>query len=206
MLEVGAILILIVLVLALVLPTGPLQIDERWSEAMADLDAPSLPRIALWFNDLGRGLPRALTLVAIGAALLVRRRFVALAAFAVSEALTPLAVNLIKAVVDRPRPPAAAISASASSFPSGHAAYAAATGVSVVMLFGTSRRYRRLWVVLAVLFAAGMAWSRTYLQVHWLSDAIAGALLGAGIALVTFAVAQLAARGGAPRADALPHG
>ena len=36
-----------------------------------------------------------------------------------------------------------------------------------------------------------MAWSRTYLQVHWLLDVLAGSLLGAGVALVVFAALQL---------------
>ena len=36
-----------------------------------------------------------------------------------------------------------------------------------------------------------MGWSRTFLQVHWLSDVIAGALLGVGVALLVFAAAQL---------------
>jgi undecaprenyl-diphosphatase len=35
-----------------------------------------------------------------------------------------------------------------------------------------------------------MAWSRTYLQVHWLSDVVAGSALGIGVALVVFATAQ----------------
>jgi undecaprenyl-diphosphatase len=41
---------------------------------------------------------------------------------------------------------------------------------------------------------AGMAWSRTYLQVHWLTDAAAGAILGLGVALAVFAAAQRWAR------------
>jgi membrane-associated phospholipid phosphatase len=37
----------------------------------------------------------------------------------------------------------------------------------------------------------GVAWSRTYLQVHWVSDVVGGSLLGIGIALLSFAGAQL---------------
>jgi hypothetical protein len=35
-----------------------------------------------------------------------------------------------------------------------------------------------------------MAWSRTYLQVHWLTNVTAGALLGSGVSLLAFAIAQ----------------
>jgi undecaprenyl-diphosphatase len=48
---------------------------------------------------------------------------------------------------------------------------------------------------LAAAGIAGMAWSRTYLQVHWLSDVVAGAALGVGVALLGFGVAQLTRSG-----------
>jgi undecaprenyl-diphosphatase len=35
-----------------------------------------------------------------------------------------------------------------------------------------------------------MAWSRTYLQLHWLSDVVAGSLLGVGMALAVFGGTQ----------------
>jgi membrane-associated phospholipid phosphatase len=35
----------------------------------------------------------------------------------------------------------------------------------------------------AVIFTSVMALSRVYLRAHWLSDTVAGALLGAGLAL-----------------------
>jgi membrane-associated phospholipid phosphatase len=35
-----------------------------------------------------------------------------------------------------------------------------------------------------------MVWSRTYLQVHWLSDAVAGAALGVAVVLLSFGIAQ----------------
>jgi undecaprenyl-diphosphatase len=46
------------------------------------------------------------------------------------------------------------------------------------------------WWTLAALGIVGMAWSRTYLQVHWLSDVVAGSLLGIGIALLVLGGAQ----------------
>jgi undecaprenyl-diphosphatase len=183
-------LIGLVLLIGLVIPTGPLAIDRRWSEWMGDSSSAALHHLALVFNYLGRGLGRALTLIVIGLVLLWTRRWRALLAFAAAEALTPLLGNLFKHLVGRPRPPDAMLHANGSSFPSGHAAYAGATTVALVLLFSAPGR-RLLWWLLAALVTAGMVWSRTYLQVHWLSDAVCGALLGVGITFACFAAAQL---------------
>jgi undecaprenyl-diphosphatase len=177
--------------MALFLPAGPLAVDSRWLEAMKDAQTPFLVHVALVFNYLGRGLGRALTIVAIGIVLLVARRWVALAAYALTEALTPLISSTLKALVDRPRPPDGLVHPSGASFPSGHAAYAGATCVALVLLFSSPGPHRRLWWTLAALGIAGMAWSRTYLQVHWLSDVVGGSLLGIGVSLVSFAGVQL---------------
>ena len=157
---------------------------------MQDSQSPVLKDLALVFNALGRGLARGLSLVAIGIVLIVARRWLALVAFAVTEALTPLLSTMLKVLVDRPRPPGALIHPSGASFPSGHAAYAGATGVALVLLFTAPGPRRALWWLLAAFGIAGMAWSRTYLQVHWLSDVVAGALLGIAVALLVFAGAQ----------------
>jgi hypothetical protein len=73
---------------------------------------------------------------------------------------------------------------------SGHSTYAGATCVALVLLFTTPGTRRRWWWALASLGAVGMAWSRTYLQVHWLTNVTAGALLGSGVSLLAFAIAQ----------------
>jgi undecaprenyl-diphosphatase len=88
--------------------------------------------------------------------------------------------------------------AHSSSFPSGHAAYAGATAVALVLLFTRPGSSRLIWWLLAGLATAGMAWSRTYLQLHWLTDVLSGAALGIGVALVSFAVAQTHPAGSTP--------
>lgn len=186
----GIALVALVVLVGIAIPMRPLAIDLRWSEAMRDVQTGGLHDVALVFNYLGRGLGRALSLAAVGLALVATRRWRALLAFALAESLTPLANNLTKHLVDRPRPPGALLEATGSSFPSGHAAYAGATAVALVLLFTRpGRRARRVSVAPAVLVTAGMAWSRTYLQVHWLTDAASGAILGVGIALIVFAAA-----------------
>ena len=118
-------------------PDGPLGIDMRWSELMRDAEATWLTHLALVFNALGHGILRGLTIAGVGLVLLVAGRRAALLAFALAEALTPLLVNLTKLLVGRERPPGAMIEAHGSSYPSGHAAYAGATAVLLVLLFTT---------------------------------------------------------------------
>ena len=185
-------LLALVVLAAFLVPTGPLTLDSRWSELMRDIQTPFLKHLALVFDALGGGIWRGVTLAAIGLVLLVTRRWVALIAFALTEALTPLLVNVIKTLVDRPRPPGQMLTAHGSSFPSGHAAYASATAAALVLLFSKPGPRRALRYALAALATAGMVWSRTYLQVHWLSDALAGAVLGLAVTLAGFGTVQIA--------------
>jgi undecaprenyl-diphosphatase len=185
----GALLALVALG-AVLIPVGPLSIDSRWSELMQDIQQPWLKDVALVFNALGRGWSW-LTIAAIGLVLVLARRWLALVAFGVTEAVTPLLVALIKALVDRPRPADQIIHPHGSSFPSGHAAYASATTTALVLLFTKPGQKRWPYYTLAALVSAGMAWSRTYLQVHWLSDVIAGGILGLAVTLTTFATIQI---------------
>jgi undecaprenyl-diphosphatase len=187
-------MLLLVGLMTVLVPIEPLSAERRWAETMQDLQSAALKDIALVFNALGRGIGLALTLAAIALLLLMTRRWLALLAFAVTEALTPLISLLLKAFVDRPRPPDGLIHPVSASFPSGHTAYAGATCVALVLLFSAPGPGRRLWWTLAGLGIIGMAWSRTYLQVHWLTDVIAGALLGIGIAILTFAATQYLGR------------
>ena len=47
----------------------------------------------------------------------------------------------------------------------------------------TTGRRRLHWMIAAVLVAAAVALSRTYLSAPWLSDVLGGSLIGAGLTL-----------------------
>ncbi len=123
---------------------------------MHHLETPLLTDLALVFNWLGRGLGRAITLALVGVLLLRRLRRLALVAFAVAEGVTPLLSTLLKAMTDRSRPPDGLVHAAGASFPSGHAAYAGATCVALVLLFTTPGARRGWWWGLAA--SASSSW------------------------------------------------
>ncbi|MER7954622.1 phosphatase PAP2 family protein [Streptomyces sp. NPDC096030] len=120
----------------------------------------------------------------------------------------------LKAAVGRPRPgwPDPVDSAQYAAFPSGHAmTETVGCGLLLWVLALHWRDTWRGWSVLAVaalVSVLGVGWTRIYLGVHWLSDVVAGWLLGwcvAAVAIVTYrrygAVWQERAEGSSDRTD-----
>lgn len=125
-----------------------------------------------------------------------RRRPVA-AAYAVVTVVAGLKVApTIKAVVRRPRPDLLDPIAGAGgySFPSGHAVGVTVVALTLLVAILPELRagWRRLVVLVAVVAVAAMCLARLALGVHYLSDVVAGVLLGVGwVALTAAALAPL---------------
>ncbi|OLT18582.1 hypothetical protein BJF78_00060 [Pseudonocardia sp. CNS-139] len=100
--------------------------------------------------------------------------------------------NLLKVLLDRPRPPLLGqlVAAENESLPSGHATMAVAVVGSLVALAWAARgpAARVAMVTAAAAWAAAVGGSRVYLGVHWFSDVVAGWLVGAAWLAVCGAV------------------
>jgi undecaprenyl-diphosphatase len=128
----------------------------------------------VWVNWPLRGL--------IAVLLIARTRWLQLSAFVLSVVSSELAIGTMKDLYDRPRPPSGLIETSGAAFPSGHAIAATVTAFWFVIALVPPTPGRWRWGAWAVAFAFLMGLSRVYLNAHWLSDVVAGALLGAGLA------------------------
>ena len=111
-------------------------------------------------------------------------------------------LNVTKAVVGRARPDIRQLTGfSGASFPSGHAATAAATLAALALLLGLRRSHRAKAVLtgLAVGLAVAVASTRVLLGVHWFTDVLAGLALGwTWFALCSIAFGGRLLRFGAP--------
>lgn len=148
-----------------------------WLHAQATPWLISLAKIVTWggnFVFLG-------SLTVIVAVFLFRRRMVTDAVMLCVLAIGIEVLNsLLKLAFQRPRPELAYIHLETYSFPSGHAAGSAAVyGALAFLLARRVGRWGRIGCVLAyVAIVCTIGFSRLYLEVHYLSDVLAGFSVG----------------------------
>lgn len=165
----------------------PLAVDEWWRGAVGVTQGSFWWAVAVFFAEVG-GSVGSIAVTAIATALLFatgHRRDAGALATAMLAGVA--ASETLKAIVLRPRPGGQLYSVAGSSFPSGHSMGAAALAVSLA-LFATAvlpRVWARWAWVAAIAWILLMMWSRTALHVHWISDTVAGALLGAAVAVLS---------------------
>lgn len=161
----------------------PFVVDAAWNAWIGTWHVPVVTTFGYVMAWLGGGWFGVFA-VPIGGALvlvLVRRPWSA-AFFLIAEGTSAALVQVLKHLFGRARPEEILIVTDYGSFPSGHTANAATLAVAAFLLLP------RLWVALVGgAWIVLMAFSRTVLHAHWLSDTLGGALLGAGAVLVVAA-------------------
>jgi membrane-associated phospholipid phosphatase len=160
----------------------PFEFESDLMTALAANRAPWLTAPALVLDRVGSGLLSGLIVPAlIIAALLIWRRPWAAGFFLVALLASSGLTRLVKVLVGRVRPEDILVHPDFGSFPSGHSSNAAVIAMALGLIF------MRTWVwILGAVYTVLMMLSRMYLGAHWLSDTIAGLLIGAGAALIVW--------------------
>jgi undecaprenyl-diphosphatase len=178
------------------------RLDDAWLRLMMSSRAAPVTAVAMFLNVLGLVYVTLPVRIALAGFLALRQRWWHLAAFVAAVAASEILIGMLKGVYDRARPPASLVATSGASFPSGHSVAASVTVVAAVIALVPAGRQRSAWGAAAVAFSIVMALSRAYLGAHWLSDAVAGVLLGTSCALLAALVVGLLQRRWAGRRHA----
>lgn len=181
--------------LVLVTLDSPVLAVDRWiATRLNDAVAgnPVLVTVLERVTALGGGPTVTVVLTTLTVALLIRRRLRLAVYVAVTGAGAAVLSPTVKMLVGRLRPTVETPIASVGggSFPSGHALGSIVTyGVLLLVLLPVLRpRWRRPVIVAVILLVAAIGFTRLALGVHYLSDVLAGWLLGLGwLAVTTFA-------------------
>lgn len=168
--------------------TGALGIDAWWADAVSVERGSALYAVAVFLAQAGDGVGAAACTAILAALCFALRRPRDAGAIITAALFGVAASETLKALVLRTRPTGQLFDSHGASYPSGHSMGAAAIAISVVLVaIGSERLGRRLtaWIIAAaVLWMFAMAWSRTALHVHWVTDTIAGMLLGTAAAVL----------------------
>jgi undecaprenyl-diphosphatase len=176
--------------------------DADVVESVADWRSPFVVDLARVLTNLGNALWAGLALIALGA-LLVAVRWLRPAAAAVPVAallLGSVVAPLVKAIVERPRPPLALreVVERSSGFPSGHATQSAAGWIALGLVLALTARSARhghpawRWVLAGACVALVVGVSRVVLSVHSPTDVLGGWTLGVACAVGVVAGARRA--------------
>jgi undecaprenyl-diphosphatase len=159
--------------------------DASISRWLAEHRDPVLDAVTGRATFMANTLPVVALLAVFCTVLLVRRDWpdaLFLSSALVLEVTVFLSVNYL---IDRHRPdvPRLDSTPSTGSFPSGHVAATVALwcGLALIVTVRTRSRWVNVGVwVIAILLAVTVAFARTYRGMHYLTDVVAGALLGVG--------------------------
>jgi undecaprenyl-diphosphatase len=152
-------------------------IDYLISENIEKIYTPLLNKMIIFITTFDNPLEVTIISFLIVLFLMFKKYYKKAFFFVVSMAGAGILVEIIKNIVKRPRPPHYLIEVSGYSFPSGHATLSTALAFSLYLIL-KDKVNKKILLIFCIIYPLLISFSRVYLNVHYLSDVIAGIGLG----------------------------
>lgn len=166
---------------------------DRWIETYINtIQTPLLTKFMVTLTNLNGEMGIIIFSLFMVLLLIYKRWYDDLFFYILSVSGANIAFIVIKMIVQRARPSSEILSIATHSFPSGHATMATAMSLAIYLILAKrvhSLGLQLLLLISCIVWPVMIAFSRVYLDVHWLSDVIAG--IGLGLFWVTFIVLML---------------
>lgn len=166
---------------------------DRWIETYINtIQTPLLTKFMVTLTNLNGEMGIFIFSLFMVLLLIYKRWYDDLFFYILSVSGANIAFIVIKMIVQRARPSSEILSIATHSFPSGHATMATAMSLAIYLILAKrvhSLGLQLLLLISCIVWPVMIAFSRVYLDVHWLSDVIAG--IGLGLFWVTFIVLML---------------
>jgi undecaprenyl-diphosphatase len=173
---------------------GPTPGDQTAADVASDLRADWLTSVSKVVTALGSGVTVAIVALATSVWLWVRGHRGEIVVLLLGVVAILILPQIVKDLVDRPRPAGGLVDAPGSSYPSGHAAHSvvyAWIALTIALRLRPGMRRASALIAAGLLLAAAIGLSRVYLGVHYLSDVSGGWALGASAFALLAVVAIL---------------
>ena len=152
-------------------------IEASFNERVIRGDLPGNLSFLESLSDATNNEPLLVAGLIVSVGFLVAGAWRSAVAFLVVNAVSAVAVTILKDVAGRERPNGATALWETASWPSGHTTGTMTFALSLLVLVGTSRRTQSILGAVVVPLALAVGYSRIFLGVHWLTDVMAGWLL-----------------------------
>ncbi len=156
-------------------------LDQIISNSILSIQSPLLTKVMIFITFLGDKYLITILSIFLLIFLIYKKQYIKAKIFVITLGLGIIISQILKYTIQRPRPETMTILKEGFSFPSGHATISIIFFGMLIYLFKDkikNQTLKYIFITINTSLIILISFSRLYLNVHWLTDVLAGLILG----------------------------